>query len=255
MMFCWKGCCAPQPGLHKKSNCSALSVLGVSDDSMGHGSCSMSSACASFANCLLVFECGGEGGAISIVLLLLLCEVYDWSEEAEDDCLRFSPSCLYGRLPCMILPFSSLQRRFRVARCPRPSPPASSSFSLWRAIWRSTQRVNPEWSIENWNGFKTHLVDLYVWNEHYILYMCSFPPCDLDYGGEDVLICWMTFHSQDENMRTFSWSRRLESSRRSEYCLGKTWWWGMMDGKRDNWVLCVLLLDVYICRVYILSSL
>lgn len=52
--------------------------------------------------------------------------------------LLLAPSCVYeGLLAFTILPSASLQSRLRVASMPRPSPPASSSFSLWRAICRS----------------------------------------------------------------------------------------------------------------------
>lgn len=50
-------------------------------------------------------------------------------------CLLLAPSCVYeGRLALTIFPSASLQSLFLVANTPKPSPPASSSFSLWRAI-------------------------------------------------------------------------------------------------------------------------
>lgn len=53
-------------------------------------------------------------------------------------CLLLVPSCVYeGLLAFTMFPSASLQSLFLVASIPRPSPPASSSFSLWRAMCRS----------------------------------------------------------------------------------------------------------------------
>lgn len=50
-------------------------------------------------------------------------------------CRLLAPSCVYeGRLELTIFPSESLQSLFLVASIPSPGPPASSSFSLWRAI-------------------------------------------------------------------------------------------------------------------------
>lgn len=50
-------------------------------------------------------------------------------------CRRLVPSCVYdGRRALTMLPSASLQSLFLVANIPNPSPPASSSFSLWRAM-------------------------------------------------------------------------------------------------------------------------
>lgn len=53
---------------------------------------------------------------------------------------RLVPSCVYdGRRALTMLPSASLQSLFLVAKTPNPSPPASSSFSLWRAICLSSR--------------------------------------------------------------------------------------------------------------------
>jgi hypothetical protein len=58
-------------------------------------------------------------------------------------CRLFVVSCVYdGRLALTIVPLESLQSLFLVARTPNPSPPASSSFSLWRAMCRSSNIVS-----------------------------------------------------------------------------------------------------------------
>lgn len=50
-------------------------------------------------------------------------------------CRLLVPSCVYeGRLELTIFPSVSLQSLFLVANTPNPGPPASSSFSLWRAM-------------------------------------------------------------------------------------------------------------------------
>jgi hypothetical protein len=80
----------------------------------------------------------GEAGS-SLELLELALESF---RSAREVWRLFTPSVVYdGLLEFTILPVSSLQSLLRVARTPSPSPPASSSFSLWRAICLSVVLV------------------------------------------------------------------------------------------------------------------
>lgn len=47
-----------------------------------------------------------------------------------------------GRRVFTILPLASRQSLFLVASTPKPSPPASSSFSLWRAMCLSVEAIS-----------------------------------------------------------------------------------------------------------------
>ena len=80
------------------------------------------------------------------------CELVLVSEALED--LRSGrevwrllvPSCTYeGLLALIMFPAASLHSLFLVASIPSPSPPASSSFSLWRAMCRSLEYVRPRY--------------------------------------------------------------------------------------------------------------
>jgi hypothetical protein len=94
----------------------------------------------------------------------LVCDIGIWGEESPDKreelvlafeaveglraglyiCRLLAPSCACeGRLAFTMFPSASLQSLFRVASIPSPSPPASSSFSLWRAMCRSLEYVRP----------------------------------------------------------------------------------------------------------------
>jgi len=84
---------------------------------------------------IVEIELGGEGRewwssicpSLSSSLMALRC--------ARLICLLFKLSCVHeGRRALTIFPSASLQSLFLVARTPRPSPPASSSFSLCRFI-------------------------------------------------------------------------------------------------------------------------
>jgi len=136
------------------------------------------------------------------------CELVLVSEALED--LRSGrevwrllvPSCTYeGLLALIMFPAASLHSLFLVASIPSPSPPASSSFSLWRAMCRSLEYVRPSYA----NHYsETYRVGHDGGNEHYNedMYYCRL--CDSMRDGEDVQIWKMTFHSLDECIQTFS---------------------------------------------------
>lgn len=81
-----------------------------------------------------------------------------WGEEsAEEEDLRSGresarrlvPSWTYeGLLAFTMFPSASLQSLFLVASIPSPSPPASSSFSLWRAMCRSSRSRRRKWALQ-----------------------------------------------------------------------------------------------------------
>lgn len=86
-----------------------------------------------------VSECGEEQDDEAVEFPSSLLEGF---RAGRFTCLRLAPSCVYvGLLELTMLPFSSLQSLFLVAKTPNPSPPASSSFSLWRAMCLSITHV------------------------------------------------------------------------------------------------------------------
>lgn len=119
--------------------------------------------------------------------------------------LPAAPSCNCvneGRLVLTIFPLASLQSLFLVANMPRPSPPASSSFSLWRAMCLSGNEDQSP--LPPWNALATHLEGHGAGNGHYTAgtYYCR--PCGSMHGDADALIWKMTFHSLESCSRTFS---------------------------------------------------
>jgi hypothetical protein len=112
---------------------------------------------------------------------------------------RLAPSCMCRR-ELTILPFESLQSLFRVARTPSPSPPASSSFSLCRAMCLSVKLLNHRPKALGVLSCVTRLgsmyqADLFSRNEHYIASMFHSRPCDSKHDGSNVPIWKRISHS------------------------------------------------------------
>ena len=123
--------------------------------------------------------------------------------------LRFTPSCkIMGQRESTILPFESLQSLFRIARTPSPSPPASSSFSLCRAMCLSVKLLNYHPKALGFLSCVTRLgrtADLFSRNGHYIASMFHSRPCDSRCGMNLLASCrrggletWAMFTSFDE---------------------------------------------------------
>lgn len=104
-----------------------------------------------------------------------------------------APSDTYeGLLAFTMFPSESRQSLFRVARTPNPSPPASSSFSLWRDMCRSLGYVRP--------SYPDHCSETYREGHDDGSEPCSedmyyFHLCGSMRDGEDVQIGRMTFHN------------------------------------------------------------
>jgi hypothetical protein len=135
-----------------------------------------------------------------VVWLLVLAS--DALRSGRPICLLLAPSCVYeGRLAFTMFPSASLQSLFLVANIPNPSPPASSSFSLWRAICRSLGYVRPRYvkrcsetyRVGHGGGNGPCSVDTYY--SH---------PCGSTRDGEDVRIWKTTSHSLGSHIRTSS---------------------------------------------------
>ena len=129
-------------------------------------------------------------------------------EEEEDLCSgresarRLVPSWTYeGLLAFTMFPSASLQSLFLVASIPSPSPPASSSFSLWRAMCRSLGYVRPRW-VDHCS--ETYRAGHGGGNGHCSADRCCYRPCGSTRDGEGARSGKRTFRSLDGCSQTFS---------------------------------------------------
>jgi hypothetical protein len=109
-----------------------------------------------------------------------------------------------GRRVFTILPLASRQSRFLVASTPKHSPPASSSFSLWRAMCLSDRSNQPQLGPGGRSQTTTHLGDRGGGNERCSADMYYHHPCGSGRDGADARIWRRTCRSRGSCRRTSS---------------------------------------------------